>query len=157
MKSITYAADGQFIASYAEYPSLFLWSQNTNENDKLALNGHLGVSLVSHSFDGRFLVTSGYDDSIRLWELDKSIKLAAERGLNPLASLAMAEYKGSWLVSPSEELLLWVPPEYCGHLEIGGHSRIIGTHRIIITTGDDVLHQGEQWTRCWRIPDATIA
>jgi len=156
-KSITYAPDGQFIASYAEYSSVFLWSQNMNENDTFTLRGHVGdVSLVGLSFDGRFLITSCYNNTIRLWEVDKSIKLAAERGLNPLASLAMAAYKEGWLVSPSDELLLWVPPEYRGYLEIGGHSRIIGAHRIFVTLENDVLHQGEQWTRCWRIPDAAI-
>jgi len=160
VRSIAYAADGQFTASREDGKSVLLWNQTTEENEELVLRGHVGLIFsVSFSFDGRFLVTSCQKNTVRLWNVDRAIQLATERGSNPFASLAFAEYAAweSWLVSPSNELLLWVPPEYYGHLEIGGHSRIIGTRRIIITGEDDVLHQGEQWTRCWRIPDANIS
>jgi len=146
-----YSPDGIFIASGPDYQAVRLWDPTTLECLDPALYGHAdAVTTISISSDGRFLVSGSKDKTIRLWDLEKIRSLMEDRGESSLTSLAFARYDGGWLVSPSDELLLWVPPEFRGHLEIGGHSRIIATHRAVVTADDDVLHQGEQWTRCWR-------
>ena len=153
--AVAYSSDGQFIVSSDFDGHVRMWDPNTRECLEPVLYGHArGPSSVAISSDGRFLVTGSYDKTIRRWDLGKARSLVVERNDNPLASLALARYEGNWLVSPSGELLLWVPIEYRGNLEIGGHSRVISTHRVIVTADDGVLHQGEQWTRCWRAPDS---
>ena len=150
VNTVAYSPDGQIIASGALDRTVRLWDAKTAEAVEPVLHGHSGAVIsVVFSPDGRTLVTSGSDMTIRLWDMEKAKSLAAQRKQNALALLAFAQYRDGWLVSQTGELLLWVPPEYRGRLEIGGHSRIIATRRAIVTVKDGALHHGEQWTQCW--------
>jgi len=151
VNAATYSPDGLLIASAVADKTVRLWDANTLEQLQPKLFSHMNsVSSVAISSDGRFLVSGSRDETVRRWNLEAIRSLHKNRSQSPLASLAFARYGQGWLVSPSDELLLWVPPEYRGHLEIGDYSRIIATHRVVVTANDDILHQGEQWTRCWR-------
>ena len=151
VKAVTYSPDGLLIASIADDQAVRLWDANTLERLEPILYSHAHhVYSVAISSDGRFLVSGSRDKTVRRWDLEKIRSLHKNRSQSPLASLTFARYEEGWLVSPSNELLLWVPPEYRGHLEIGDYSRVIATHRAVVTANDDMLHQGEQWTRCWR-------
>ena len=182
VNTVAYSPSGRLIASGADDWTIRLWDLNTANAREPALHGHAG-DVLSAKFcsDGRFLVTGSSDRTIRLWDLAKTWALQGD-DKTPLNSLALARYdEEGWLVSPSKEqegwsvslceeqlvswkvspstgLLLWVPPEYRGYLEIGGHSRVIATHRVVVTAEDGVIYQGEEWTRCWRPPTSvTVA
>jgi len=151
VSAVACSPDGQYIASGAYDLTVRLWDVETAEALEPVLHGHArDIRSVVFSSDRRILVTCSYDMTVRLWDLEKSKALASKRDRNALSSLALARYEHGWLVSHTSDLLLWVPPEYRGRLEIGGHSRVIATHRVAVTASDDVLHQGELWTQCWR-------
>ena len=149
--AVTYSPDGRFVASGACDLTVRLWKEETAEALEPVLHGHVDIiSSVFFSPDGRVIVSGSRDTTIRLWDLEKARALSVHPERNALSTLAFAQYKGGWLISSTGEHLLWVPAEYRGRLEIGGHSQIIATHRVVVTADDGVLHQGEQWTRCWR-------
>lgn len=151
--AVAYSLHDSLIASGASDRTIRLWNANSAQAIDPILRGHAGdhISSVVFSQDGRLLVTGGDDMTIRLWDLQKVRTLVtAQRERNSMAMLAFAPFKNGWLMSPTNDLLLWVPPEYRERLEVGGHSRIIATHRVVVTADDGVMHQGEQWTRCWR-------
>ena len=56
----------------------------------------------------------------------------------------------NWILGPSRELLLWVPPEYQLHLHGGAFKLVIGPARVSISRDPNGLHYGYNWTLCWK-------
>jgi len=54
-----------------------------------------------------------------------------------------------WVLGPSKELLLWVPPDYREHLHVPHCRTLIARHRIVIKEASSGLHAGTGWTLCW--------
>ena len=69
---------------------------------------------------------------------------------DPLARLGLARLsQEGWLVGSSGELLLWLPVEYRGYIELPPCSLVLGSHRVFLEANNG-LHWGEEWTVCWR-------
>jgi len=151
--TIAQSPERQLIASGGMDHTVRLWDIQTIQALEPILCGHGAyVSSVVFSPDGRFVISGGGDSTIRIWDLESARSLAAQCDRDTYATLSFARCnKDGWLVSPTDELLLWVPPEYRGRLEIGNYSRIIATHRAVVTVAseNDVWHHGKQWIRCW--------
>lgn len=152
--TVAYSPDGRCIASAGTDRAVHLRNAMTAKAIEPVLRGHMGtIYSVVFSPDGRFLVTGSSDATIRIWDLEQVKLLVNQRERNALESLAFAKYvkyNDRWLVSPTNDRLLWVPPEYRGYLEIAGLSRILATRRVVITAEEGIMHQGEQWAQCWR-------
>ena len=54
-----------------------------------------------------------------------------------------------WLLGPSDELLLWVPFDYRGHIHVPPCNSMIAHYRVVIEGESSGLHAGKGWTRCW--------
>ena len=147
---------GRLIASGADDATVRLWDAMTGDPCGPVLHGHAGAVLsVAFTRTNRFVVSAGSDGTIRVWNLEKIVTFVEQQEQSPLASLATAYYQDGWLVASGSlsRRLLWIPPEHRGHLEIDGHARVIGAHRVIITAKADHLHLGENWNKCWRAGD----
>ena len=148
LAAVAYSPDGRLIAASAISQQTFLWDANTMEFLRPVVSGHVGnIRSIVISPDSRFIVTNSSDKTVRIWDLEALMAIQRER--SALASL-LAAYKDGWLVSPTNELLLWVPLECRGYLEIKGLCRVIAQRRVVVTADNGLLHQGEQWTQCWR-------
>ena len=151
--SIAYSPNGQYVASGSTDRSVRIWHAETGEL-VATLFGHGGeVSSVAFTPDERFIVSSARDGTIRSWDVATALALFSRVGHDPLAKLASAPTnEDGWLVGSAGELLLWLPSEYRGYMQLPPCSMIIAPHRIFLP-GDELennLHLGDQWTACWR-------
>jgi len=111
---------------------------------------HVGAVLsVAISPDGRSVVAASVDWTARVWNLERVRSLGDQYWQRSL--LASSHEMGGWMVTPSNQRLLWVPPEYRGRIEVSGQSQIIAARqKHAVLNGDAELYYGEQWTSCWR-------
>ena len=144
--------DERLIVSAANDATIRIWDAKTGERRGPVLRGHIGAVLaVGVSPDGRSIVSAGVDGTARVWNLERVRSL----GEQPLQRSVLAKSRevDGWMVSPSNQRLMWVPPEYRGRVEVSGQSQIIATHwKHAVLDGDDAqLHHGDQWTSCWDV------
>jgi WD40 repeat protein len=77
--SCAFSPDGQWVAS-GSYQTVYLWNLDTDGNEKACqiLTGHTNaVKCVAFSSDGRLLISSGFDQTVRLWKVPEGQALGA--------------------------------------------------------------------------------
>ncbi|KAJ7796376.1 hypothetical protein B0H14DRAFT_2253947, partial [Mycena olivaceomarginata] len=55
--------------------------------------------------------------------------------------------EGSWIRGPRQELIMWVPPEYCFYLQLPPCLLIIASARVIVDMSRFV--HGNDWPKCY--------
>jgi WD40 repeat protein/tRNA A-37 threonylcarbamoyl transferase component Bud32 len=106
--SAVYSPDGQWVASGGEDRIIRVWTARGRHEDVAVLQGHTGyVFEVAFAPDGRRLASRssrigghvGYDDSVRVWDLDPEASLPVLRGhrgaIHPLAYSPDGRWLGS--------------------------------------------------------------
>jgi len=144
------SADERLIASGAEDGTIRIWDAKTGERRGSVLQGHIGAVLaVGVSPDGRSIVSAGVDGTARVWNLERVRSLGDQPSQRSL--LAKSRLLDGWMVTPSDQRLLWIPPEYRDRIEVSCQSQVIITHRkyAVLDGNAHQLHHGEQWTGCW--------
>jgi len=101
--------------------------------------------------NGLFMVSVGEDAVIQVWDVEDAHSLVSRAVDDPVIRLVSAELNDGWLIGPSGELLLWVPADYQEHLEFHPYPRrALSQRRIVVTVGNQGLHWGDDWHKCWR-------
>jgi len=116
------------------------------------------VNLNVHWGRGAAFATAGHSiilggkNKIMVWQVEAVRSLAAGPLCNPLSQLLRTGLsEDGWLKGPSGELLLWVPPEYHEYVQLPPCTLMISKHRVVITAdANGVIHNGDNWTSCWR-------
>ncbi len=138
--------NGQTLATAGEDKVVKLWSINrlliplgienaffrqfTHINERATLSGHQGgARCVAFSPDGKMLATGGYDDAVKLWDVEKAKLIATLRGHTRAVWAVAFAPDGQTLASASEDrtVKLWdVPHARAGNEALidtlGGHS-----------------------------------
>jgi len=147
--SVAYSPDGQSLVSGSIDKTVRAWNANTGEA-LVTLFGHGDwVEAVVFMLDGNSIISCGDDRTIRIWNVEFALLLSSQAEHDPFARLSSGSLDDDgWLVGPSGELLLWVPAEYRGFMQLDPCSRLIGPHRVNLTAPGGV-YWGELWTACW--------
>jgi len=149
VRSVAWSFDGRFICTGSDDYSVRLWDAMTGALLPL-LHGHDGgVNSVAFAPDGSFIVSVSHDSTIRKWDVHAASGLDSEHKNDPFAALASASFEDGWLVGPSGELYLWVPPEYRMYVPSAPCTLQISRSRVVIGVGHSGLHAGSNWTSCW--------
>ena len=56
-------------------------------------------------------------------------------------------FKEGWVMGPHDELVVWIPPEYCAGLWWPRNSQVIGRCRVYLDLNQFV--HGMDWTKCY--------
>jgi len=150
---LAHSPDGRFIVSCADDATIRVWDAKTAKPYGRALRDHNGpVVSVSVSQDGRSLFSVGSDGTARAWDFAQVTSPVNQYRQPSLARLRSNEYQEGWLME-SKRPLIWVPPQYRGCIEISLESRVVAAHwkHVAVTSKDDDLYFGENWTKCWRV------
>lgn len=112
VRSLSWSADGQWLASGSQDASAFLWSM---EGQWRRLLGHSGVVAVAFGSDGT-LATAATDGEVRQWRAED--RTALRRHLGHTGAIRAVDWdpSGRWLVSGAEDdtLRVW---DLVGHTE----------------------------------------
>ena len=153
MSSIVYSPTGLIIATGSEDCSLRLWDA-ANGTQLAVLCGHFGViEYLAFMPDVNSIVSGSSDTTIRIWDVAAALARSPEDGTDAskaVESIGLAEVGLGWLLvhGNTDELLLWVPPEYRSYLNLPSCKLSIAKYRVIMTVEND-WHHGENWTACW--------
>jgi len=151
ISSIAYSFNGLVIAAGSMDGTVRLWAAKTGMQVAV-LHGHTGtVSAVCFTWDGKFLISGSEDSTIRVWDIRAACLSWMDVDDNPAAAVETTGLRGGWLLGSQEQLLLWVPKDYRGHLQLPSCRTLISQHRVVITAEAD-WHLGNNWTDCWRGP-----
>jgi len=150
VRSIAYSPDGLYLVSGSKDKTVRIWSTR-DETVIATLFGHNNrVRSVAFTPDGRSIISGANDNTIHVWDVEAALSVREKAKNDPLARLGSASLnEEGWLVGESGELLLWLPGDYRGYMQLPPCSMIIGSHRVILAA-DDGIHWGEDWTACWR-------
>jgi len=95
---------------YGFYKDYILSANNVGEINVFSLNGKLIYTLQGHKgeitsvhFNSKYIVSSGYDQTIRFWKLPLEKKVTVGKIINPLASL---------FISNNDSWIIWTPEGY---------------------------------------------
>lgn len=147
--SVAYSLDGRFIGTGSKDNTVRLWNAKTAVL-VATLHGHGGwVQGVAFTPDGQSLVSCSWDMTIRVWEVNAACLITSSPATLS-AALTSIGLDDGWLLGPSRELLLWVPKEYRGYLQVGPCTMSIASRRIFVTADQKGLYYGTNWTNCWR-------
>ena len=148
--SVAWSVDGRLIGTGFNDNTVRLWDASTGA-PLTTLDGHKStVSSVTFTPDSRSIFSVSKDHTIRKWNVPAACRSASESSNDPVEAFASATLKDGWLMTSSDEFLLWVPVEYRDYLQAGICTLLIGGSRVIATAGDTGLHVGTDWTMCWR-------
>ena len=154
--SVAYSPDGLYVVSASHDKTLRLWDADTGTNFSTLFGHSDRVLSVVFTPDGRSVISGAADTTIHIWDVEAALTLSSQVEHHPLSRLGSARLdEDGWLVEPSGELLLWVPFDYRGHVQLPPCSMVIGSHRVVLTT-DDGLNWGDQWTACRRSDPLSI-
>lgn len=108
IQALKWMPDGRHFVSGASSSNSQLWNADTGELVR-SFYGGLGVTSVSLSADASLLLSSGHDDTIRLWEVETGAFL---RGFGPLGDVVLSSAlspDGKWVVGSSynRTITLW--------------------------------------------------
>jgi WD40 repeat protein len=80
--------------------------------------GHtLSVDKVAFSLDGRWVVTTGEDQTARVWDVGTGKEITVLRGHTKLLTQAAFSPDGQWVVTVSSDGALVFRCELCGSLD----------------------------------------
>jgi len=136
VRAATFSPNGLYIASASDDCTIRIW----NAGGKTEFQS----TPVHKVTDGeatpdRFSIVSGCDDGTRA-----TIACTLSND-DAAALLTVAILESGWLLTPSGELLLWVPTKYHQYLYAPQ-----GTPRVDIAFENSSWHRGKSWTSCWR-------
>ena len=150
IQSVAWSLDGHFICTGSGDYKLRLWDAKTGTS-LATLHGHTGeVNSVVFTSNEQSIISGSDDGTVRVWDVKAACSIASGSCGNAVAALAGAALVDGWLVGSSGELLLWVPAEYRGYLQLPPCTLRIGRSRVVIGVGTSGLHAGSNWSSCWR-------
>jgi len=166
VQSVDWSDGGKLIATGSFDGDLRLWNANTGQLQAILRGYQYGVSSVAFTSDGQSIISGSYDCAIRKWDVSKACTLyagamnkcvgpedrpsASTRDADPIATLALATLEDGWLKGSSGELLLWIPTEYHGYLQLNPCTMQITQSRVVVRVGEGHLHTDSNWAACWR-------
>jgi len=146
---IAYSPNGRFIASESSGNCINVWDVGTGM-PVATIHGHGDfVNSLAFTPDGRSIISCSRDKTIRIWDFDAACSTSSNTAKGPVEALSSTQLIDGWLLGPSDELLLWVPFDYRGHIHVPPCDSIIAHYRVVIEGESSGLHAGEGWTGCW--------
>ena len=149
VSSTSYSTDGRYIVSGSADKTILLWNAVTG-TPLFVLHGHSKVvSSVALTPDGCSIVSSSSDHTIRVWDVDAVLSMSSSNRKSLVEALNFTALVDGWVLGPSKELLLWVPPDYREHIHVPPCRTLIARYRIVIKEASGGSHAGTGWTSCW--------
>ncbi|KZP05641.1 WD40 repeat-like protein [Athelia psychrophila] len=109
VQSVAYSPDGKRIASGSRDSSVRVWDAETGVAFRAPFKVHIDwVTSVAFSPDGTHLVSGSVDNTIRVWEVN-SATCTSESAIGFTHDSIL---DNGWIMTPSSQLLLWVPSWY---------------------------------------------
>ena len=157
---LTYSPDEQLVACGSAYGipdaccNVRLWDATTGQVVATASTRGRSVRTITFTPDGQSIV-AGCGRQILVWDVEAVRSRFVDESGDAIAALTDNILFGdsdrtNWIVGPSNELLMWVPPEYQRHLQGGAIKLVIGPARVVLSRDLDGLHYGVNWTQCWQ-------
>ncbi|KAJ7301106.1 hypothetical protein DFH08DRAFT_907420 [Mycena albidolilacea] len=147
--SVAFLHDGAHIVSGSVDRTIRVWDVKTGRALVELTKRHTGpVSSVAFSPNGAgIMAASGYMH-IHMWTgiftEDKFSPSVRDLSTSAITSL---HAQGSWIYGSGQELLMWVPPEYCPYLHLPPHIILIAPVRVVVDTTHWV--SGTDWVNCY--------
>ncbi|KAJ6562705.1 WD40-repeat-containing domain protein [Mycena vulgaris] len=137
VRSVVFSPDGAHIMSGSLDHTICVWDARTGEAVMEPIQGHASsVRSVVFSPDGAHIASSSDDKMIRVWNVrtgvttvDKFSPLTMGLSIGPIT---LPHRQESWIRGPSQELVMWVPPEYRDCLQLPPRFIVIGSARVVV-------------------------
>ncbi|KAJ3510183.1 hypothetical protein NMY22_g16047 [Coprinellus aureogranulatus] len=145
VRSVAFTPDGSKIASGSDDRTIRIWFAQSGDLI-LTLQGHTGfVKSVSCSPDGTRIVSGSHDKTIRVWNLDQAI-ISKPLYLHQYPAFSLTMDDDGWIRNASQNLLLWIPPQFRASAHLPPVEFIIGPSTQIDLSR--AIHHGPDWRRC---------
>ncbi|KZP02943.1 WD40 repeat-like protein [Athelia psychrophila] len=141
--SVAYSPDGKRIASGSSDCTVRVWDAETGLAFRAPFKVHVdGVTSVAFSPDGTHIVSGSADNTIRVWVVD-SVTCTSESAIGFTHDSVL---DNGWIMTPSSQLLVWVPSWYRTGLVWPNNTAVIGPSLTELDLSDFV--HGSDWQEC---------
>ncbi|KAF7364761.1 hypothetical protein MVEN_00346000 [Mycena venus] len=149
--SVAFSPDGARIVSGSLYNTIYIWDARTGEAIMGPILGHTGpVWSVAFSPDGAHIVSGSLDKTIHVWDVNTGVTKADKSSPSILdlstCPITLPEEE-SWIRGPNQELIMWVPPEYCSYLQLPPCFMVIASAKVTVDMSRFV--HGTEWDKCY--------
>ncbi|KAJ3547044.1 hypothetical protein NMY22_g1801 [Coprinellus aureogranulatus] len=161
--AVSFSPNGKFIASGSADTTIRVWDAETGKNVLGPLGNTTIINSIHFSPDGQRIMSGLLDKTIQVWNVQSAQQEGAREGFSGSGSVFLHDYSVSslgmddngWIRNGSDDLLLWVPPQFRPSLCLPLLERIIsGAQTTIELT--NAVHHGANWRRCIESPDKSV-
>jgi WD40 repeat protein len=152
VNSVAFSPDGACIVSGSGDKTVCVWDIKMGRALVELTKSHTGsVCSVAFSPNGARIMAASYNGYIHVW--DAWMGIFTEDKFSPsvrdfsTSAITSPHAQGSWIHGSGQELLMWVPPEYCPYLHLPPHIICIVPVRVVVDTTRWVY--GTDWVNCY--------